>query len=119
MGFAEHHTKEKNSEKLDKKFVSKLLQEVSTYSVLQNKSHLWTKEAKLEHTSKHANVNVSNNYKLKYNELVLKRKEKVIIKIGEALICQVNNATLLGVKIGTNKSRAQVEWFQLLNKDFS
>ena len=67
---------------------------------------------------------VANPTKTTLMILNFKGKEKVIIKIGEALISQVNNAKLLGVKIekiktGTNKSWVQVEWFQLLTKYFS
>jgi hypothetical protein len=36
----------------------------------QNKSHLWTKEAKTEHISENTNVNRPANYKSKYNKLI-------------------------------------------------
>jgi hypothetical protein len=56
LGFAEHHAEKKNSEKLDKKNLSRLLQEVSINSIQQNKYHLWTKQAKMKHISKHTSV---------------------------------------------------------------
>jgi hypothetical protein len=62
-------------QKLDKNFVS--LQEVNT--IQQNKTHLRTKEAKLENISKHANVNVPANYKS--NDLILKQLTFVTIDL--------------------------------------
>ena len=44
--YDEHHTEEKQTEKLDKRFLSKLLQEVRIDSISQSKTHLWTDDEK-------------------------------------------------------------------------
>jgi hypothetical protein len=72
MEFAEHHTEEARLEKLDKKFVANLLQQVTICSVAQDKSNHWTDEAKREHIKEHATNNVPSQYKYKYKELILK-----------------------------------------------
>ena len=48
------------------------MEEVSTNSVQQNKSRLWTTDAKLEHIREHANLNIPTNYKHEYTNLILK-----------------------------------------------
>jgi hypothetical protein len=42
MGYAEHHTEEVKSEKLDKKFLAHLLKDVTINSIQQEKAKLWT-----------------------------------------------------------------------------
>jgi hypothetical protein len=58
MGFAEHHTEEAKSEKLDAKFVASLMQAVTISSIEQEKTHRWTNEAKREHINEHTKINV-------------------------------------------------------------
>jgi hypothetical protein len=68
MGFAENHTEEKNSEKLGRRFVSKLLQEVIINSIQYNKSHLLNKNAKWNTTQKMPmSTCLSNQVKIQIN----------------------------------------------------
>jgi uncharacterized protein YaiL (DUF2058 family) len=62
MGFAEHHTEEKRSEKLDKKFLAHLLKDVTINSIQQEKAKLWMEEAKMDHLMEHAHINVPASY---------------------------------------------------------
>jgi hypothetical protein len=72
MGYAEQHTEEGKSEKLDKKFLAHLLRDVTINSVQQEKSKLWTNEAKMEHIKEHANIYVPSSYMTRYQNLLLK-----------------------------------------------
>jgi hypothetical protein len=72
MGYTELHTEEKNSEKLDKKFIAHLLKDVTINSIQQDKTKLWTEEAKMDHILEHAHINVPTSYKTKYQNLLLK-----------------------------------------------
>jgi hypothetical protein len=65
IGYAENHTEEAKSEKLDNKFVASFLQDVSINCVEQSKSHLWTEEVTREQIEEHANINVPAQYKAK------------------------------------------------------
>jgi hypothetical protein len=65
LGFEEHHTEEAKSERLDKRFIANLMQEVTISSIEQDKSLKWTSEAKLGHIQEHANINVPREYKSK------------------------------------------------------
>jgi hypothetical protein len=49
MGYEEFHTEEQQSEKLDKKFLAHLLKDITINSIQQEKTKLWTEEAKKEH----------------------------------------------------------------------
>jgi hypothetical protein len=66
IGFAEHHTEQAKSKKLDKKFVASLIQQVSINSVEQDKSKRWTIDAKREHIRKHAKMNVPAQCRKQY-----------------------------------------------------
>jgi hypothetical protein len=72
MGYAELHTEGQKSEKLDKKFLAHLLKDVTINSVQQEKTKLWTEEAKRDHIIEHANVNVPAQYRTKYQNLLIK-----------------------------------------------
>jgi hypothetical protein len=72
MGHAEFYTEEARSEKLDKKFITHLLKDVTINSVQQEKAKLWTEEAKMEHIKEHANINVPSSYAARYQKLLLK-----------------------------------------------
>ncbi len=72
MGFSEHHTEEKRSEKLDKKFLAHLLKDVTINSIQQEKSKLWTEEAKMDHIKEQAHINVPAAFISKYRSLLLK-----------------------------------------------
>jgi hypothetical protein len=71
MGYAEHYMEEARAEKIDKKFIIHLLKDVTVNSAQQEKSKLWTEEAKMEHIKEHANINVPNSYTSKYQKLLL------------------------------------------------
>jgi hypothetical protein len=70
MGYAELHTDEQQSEKLDKKFLAHLLKDVTINSIQQEKTKLWTEDAKKEHILKHANINVPTQYQAKYQNML-------------------------------------------------
>ncbi len=72
MGFAEHHTEEQKTEKLDKKILAHLLKDITINSIQQEKSKLWTEDAKMEHIKEHAHINVPSTYISKYRNLLLK-----------------------------------------------
>ena len=83
LGYAEHHTEESNTEKLDKRFLVKLLQEVRIGSISQSRLHLWTDEAKKEHIKEHAHINVPITHKAKYEDLILQHFGIVSIDKGD------------------------------------
>jgi hypothetical protein len=89
IGFKEHHTEQHRSGKLDRKFVSNLLQEVSINSVEQEKSKRWTPDAKSEHIRGHANMHVLSQYKSQYEDLIIKHFN--IVSIGKNYLGQVKN----------------------------
>ncbi len=89
MGYAEIYTEEDKSEKLDTKFVAHLLKDVTINSVQQEKSKLWTEEAKMEHIDEHANINVPSSYTSKYKKLLLKHFK--IISIDKTDLGRVRN----------------------------
>jgi hypothetical protein len=72
MGYAEHHTEDKRSEKLDKRFVAHLLKDVTINGIQQEKAKLWTKVAKMDHIMEHAHINVPTSCMSKYRNLLLK-----------------------------------------------
>ncbi len=72
LGFAEHHTEEVKAKKLDKKFVASLMQQVTKSTITQEESMRWTTEAKLEHIKENANINIPDQYKTTYTDLILK-----------------------------------------------
>ena len=72
MGYAEDHTEEAKAEKLDRKFVANLLKEVTISNVARSKTKWWTEEAKRDHINENANINVPNQYKRRYEDLILK-----------------------------------------------
>jgi hypothetical protein len=71
IGFAEHHTEQAKFEKLDKKFVASLIQQVSISSMEQEKFKRWTLDAKREHIREHANMNVPAQYRIQYENLII------------------------------------------------
>jgi hypothetical protein len=89
MGYAEHHTEEQNSEKLDKKFLAHLFKDVTINSMQQEKSKLWTNEAKMEHFKEHANINVLSSYMAIYKNLLLKHFS--IVSINKSDLGRVKN----------------------------
>jgi hypothetical protein len=64
LGFAEHHTEEARAKKLDKKFISSLMQQVTRSTIAQDKPMRWTSEAKLEHLKENVKSNVPDQYEL-------------------------------------------------------
>jgi hypothetical protein len=66
------HTEEKGTEKLDKEFLAHLLKDVTINSIQQEKTKLWTEEAKMDHIMEHAHINVPTSYISKYRNLLLK-----------------------------------------------
>ncbi len=89
MGYAECHTEEAGTEKLDKKFIAHLLKDVTINSVQQEKSKLWTEEAKMEHIIAHANINVPGSYMSRYQNLLLKHFN--IVSIDKSDLGRVKN----------------------------
>ncbi len=83
MGYSEHHTEEKRSEKLDKKFLAHLLKDVTINSIQQETAKLWTEETKMEHIMEHAHINVPTSYMAKYRNLLLKHFSIVSIDKSE------------------------------------
>ena len=89
MGYAEFHTEEQQSEKLDKKFLAHLLKDVTINSIQQEKTKLWTEDAKKEHILEHANINVPTQYQAKYQNLLLKHFS--IVSINKSDLGRVKN----------------------------
>ncbi len=89
VGFAEHHTNENETEKLDKKFVAHLLKDVTINSIQQEKSKRWTEEAKMEHILEQAHINVPSSYISKYRNLLLKHFS--IVSIDKTDLGRVKN----------------------------
>ncbi len=89
MGYAEHHTEEQRSEKLEKKFLAHLLKDVTINSIQQEKTKLWTEEAKMDHILEHAHINIPMSYMSKYRSLPLKHFS--IVSIDKPDLGRVNH----------------------------
>ncbi len=83
------NTIQKKKEKLDKKFLAHLLKDVTINSIQQEKTKLWTEEAKMDHIMEHAHINVPTSYMSKYRNLLLKHFS--IVSIDKSDLGRVNH----------------------------
>ena len=65
IGFADEMYNQDKMEKLDKKFINAMTEQVKISANSDNKTSKWTTKAKSQHVEKLANLNVPNEYKSK------------------------------------------------------
>jgi hypothetical protein len=108
MGFAEHHNEEKISEKLDERFLSKLLQEISINSIQQNKSHLWIKEEK-RNTSQSMPMSITYLQTTSQDTNNLSSKQFVIVSVDKTDLVRIKNVHKIHLKDNVKTYRKQLD----------
>ena len=79
IGFADEMAAQDKLEKLDRKFVSAMTNQINISAVSENKSARWTDAAKSEHIDNLANFNVPSEYKARYKQLLMKHFQVISV----------------------------------------
>ena len=79
IGFVDEINEQDKMDKMDYKFINAMTNQIKIINITQGKTKSWTSKAKHEHIDKLANMNIPQEYKARYKQLLVKHFDVISI----------------------------------------